>query len=266
MLTTKTKNTLRIALATALATTLVACEGNKPTMKARPPVTETAPTPEVTPPVAVTPPPATPAVTPETTKVEPLVVEAGRDDKPLDALAGARKALDEGELDQAFERASVAVRETPKRSAAWNTLGRVQLRQGKRKDAIASFEQAVELNPRNPYAHNNLGLALIYDKQYEEAVEALEQAVELEPVKAYMWNNLGMAYEQLDRLDDARDAYTKAAEMESDRARDSLARLEGVQSVIRTARAEPDVKVLPGDSADKTDKPGAEIEPPTVTQ
>ena len=113
---------------------------------------------------------------------------------------------------------------------------------GKRKDAIASFEKAVELNPKNSYAQNNLGLALIYDKRFEEAVDALEQAVELEPVEAYMWNNLGMAYEQLDRLEEARDAYSKAVEMESDLARESLARLEGVKSVIRTAKVDTENK------------------------
>ena len=53
-----------------------------------------------------------------------------------------------------------------------------------------------------------------------------------------MWNNLAMAYEQLDRLDDARDAYEKAVAMDSDRAAASLSRLEGVKSVIRTARAD----------------------------
>jgi Flp pilus assembly protein TadD len=109
---------------------------------------------------------------------------------------------------------------------------------GKRRSAIESFESAVELNPRNSYARNNLGLALIYDKQFEAAVDSLEQAVELEPVEGYMWNNLGMAYEQLDRLEDARGAYNKAVEMESDRARESLARLKGVESVIRTAHVD----------------------------
>jgi tetratricopeptide (TPR) repeat protein len=81
-------------------------------------------------------------------------------------------------------------------------------------------------------------LALIYDKRFDDAVEELEQAVELEPVESYMWNNLGTAYEQLDRLDDARDAYGKAAEMKSDRGRESLARLKGVKTLLRTAKVE----------------------------
>ena len=189
-----------------------------------------------------------PVATPEV-KPEPIVVKAevkADDDKPIDTLTAARKMLDAGEVEKALALAKVAVRETPKRSAAWNVLGRVELRGGKRKDAIESFGKAVELNPKNAYAQNNLGLALIYDKQYDKAVDALEEAVDLAPLTSYMWNNLGMAYEQLDRLEDARDAYGKAATMESERARDSLTRLKGVESVIRTAKAEPATKVVPG--------------------
>jgi len=57
-----------------------------------------------------------------------------------------------------------------------------------------------------------------------------------------MWNNLGMAYEQVDRLDDARVAYGNAVEMNSDLARESLTRLEGVKSVIRTAKVDTENK------------------------
>ena len=135
----------------------------------------------------------------------PVTVENDDDGpRPADALAAAREMLDDKEYDKALKLANIAVKRMPKRSGAWNTLGRVQLQMGKRKDAIASFEKAVDLNPKNSYARNNLGLALIYDKRFEEAADMLEQAVELEPVEAYMWNNLGMAYEQLDRLEDAR--------------------------------------------------------------
>jgi tetratricopeptide (TPR) repeat protein len=240
-LTTQTLGTtLRLSLAVALAGALAACEDVPPAPKARPPVSEAQPETKPTP---VTPPAPTVA-TPEV-KAEPVVVKA-EDDKPIDTLTAARKMLDAGEVEKALALAKVAVREAPNLSAAWNVLGRVELRGGKRKDAIESFEKAVELNPRNAYAQNNLGLALIYDKQYDKAVDALEEAVDLAPVTAYMWNNLGMAYEQLDRLEDARDAYGKAATMESEHARDSLTRLKGVESVIRTAKAEPETKVVPG--------------------
>ena len=232
----------RILVAITLATTVVACEdvpSSNPTPKPSPVVSADPPKP------SELPPPPTVAILPPKPNVE---ADAGNEKRsvateddtqePIDALTGARKRLTDGDTDGALKLAKVAVLRTPKRSSAWNTLGRVQLQMGKRKDAIGSFEKAVELNPHSSYAQNNLGLALIYEKRFDQAVDALEQAVELEPVEAYMWNNLGMAYEQLDRLEEARDAYGKAVEMESDHARDSLARLKGVQSVIRTARAE----------------------------
>ncbi len=71
-----------------------------------------------------------------------------------------------------------------------------------------------------------------------------------------MWNNLGMAYEQLDRLDDARDAYDKAVAMNSDRAGASLSRLEGVKSVIRTAKVDAPLPMEKSAPADNDSKDG----------
>ena len=233
-----------------------------PAPKPRSAVLEAPPAPVTTPPPAVPPPVAAPEVKPT-----PAVAQTKEgEEKPLDALTAVRKLLDEGEVGKALELGKLAVREMPRRSAAWNVLpGRAELRSGKRQDAIESFEKAVELNPKNAYAFNNLGLALIYDKQYEQAADALEEAVELEPVTPYMWNNLGMAYEQLDRLEDARDAYAKAAALDSERARGSLARLKGVDSVMRTAKAEPAPTVVPG-TPDGVTTGAKDKEPPIVTQ
>jgi len=246
MLSSRTTK-IRFSLAAALAATLGACDDVPPPAKQRPPIVAEPPRPEALP---VPPAPmsevAKPTSPPEATKTgvpdgKKAVADGDSetdDVKPREAIGTARKMLEAGKLDGALRFANLAVRRTPSRSAAWNVLGRVQLQMGKREEAIASFGKAVELNPRSSYAQNNLGLALLYNKQFGDAVDTLEQAVELEPVEAYMWNNLGMAYEQLDRLEEARDAYDKAAAMESERARDSLARLDGVKTVFRTARAD----------------------------
>jgi Flp pilus assembly protein TadD len=198
------------------------------------------PVPEPVLPPSVTPPkPSAEAqVVKEIAKENDLDDDVIEDAKPADAIAGARKRLEAGDVEGAFKFAKVGVTKSPKRSAAWNTLGRVQLQMGKRKDAITSFEKAVELNPRNSFAQNNLGLALIYESNYQGAVDALELAVDAEPVEGYMWNNLGIAYEHLDRLDEARGAYAKAAELDNDRGRESFARLEGVKTIMRTAKVE----------------------------
>lgn len=167
-------------------------------------------------------------------------------------MTSTREALAAADTDRALKLAAKAVQKGPKRSSAWNLLGRAQLQAGKRKLAITSFEKAIELNATNSYAQNNLGLTLIYEGRYDDAIEALEAATEHAPVEAYMWNNLGMAYEHVDRLDDAREAYDKGAEMDSDNARESLARLAGVKSVIRTAKVDstPKKPVKDGDQKD----------------
>ena len=237
-------STIRIFTAVAMTATLAACNDitSTPPTKAREVATQPSTLVEAPKPIEAPPlPAALPTPPAVTTAVATETVEDDDDSlKPGDALGAARKLLDEDKPERAFKMATLAVTRMPKRSAAWNTLGRTQMRLGKRADAIASFEKAVELNDKSSYAKNNLGLALIYDKRFEEAVDVLEQAVELEPVTAYMWNNLGMAYEQLDRLEEARESYGKAADMDNGRARDSLARLLGVKSVIKTAKVDTD--------------------------
>ncbi len=196
-----------------------------------------------------------PKITPDIKKEEPIVKkdkvtitseDSDSDDNETatlaDLLSRTRKALADAETERALKLAARAVQKAPKRSSAWNLLGRAQLQAGKRKLAIESFEKAVELNASNSYAQNNLGLTLIYERRYADAVEALEVAVEHEPVEGFMWNNLGMAYEHVDRLDDAREAYRKAAELENDNASGSLARLQGVKSVVRTAKVDSEPK------------------------
>jgi Tfp pilus assembly protein PilF len=212
-----------------------------------PPVVAEAPkTPEPAP--VASPPPSMPDVKAEVKKEEPIVKKAvTKEDDDSDAiengtltelLTRTREALSAGETDRALKLAATAVKKAPKRSAGWNLLGRAQLQAGKRKLALSSFEKAVELNATNSYAQNNLGLTLIYEGKYDEAIDALEAATEHEPVEGFMWNNLGIAYEHVDRLDDAREAFRKGADMENDNARESLARLAGVKSVMITAKVD----------------------------
>jgi predicted negative regulator of RcsB-dependent stress response len=258
-------NTLRItklSMVLTLAAGLTACDDlPQPPHKVATPIAAEPVQPA--PPVAMPTPTPTPMpTTGEQPKSHPTVAVKDDDDdddqkiEPSKALEGARKLLADGKGEGALRLANIAVLRTPKRSGAWNVLGRAQLATGKRQDAITSFEKAVELNPESSYARNNLGLALIYDKRYEQAVDSLEQAVELEPVEAYMWNNLGMAYEQLDRLDDARDAYDKAVAMESDRADGNLSRLKGVKTVIRTAKVDTPPKMEKPAPTDTESKDG----------
>jgi Flp pilus assembly protein TadD len=226
------------SFAIASALTLSACEDSPAPRHTEVKAPVTTPAPVATPAPQPKPEPVVTAKTePKPTAVEDNT-DGGDDDTGIDIVKDAREALDGNEIDRGMKLAKVAVKRQPKRSAAWNTLGRAQLKKGERKNAIESFKQAVELNPSSSYAQNNLGLALIYDGKYADAVDALEEATQLEPVEGYMFNNLGMAYEHLDRLEEARDAYRQAFELDAANAKDNLARLEGVKSVFRTAKNE----------------------------
>jgi Flp pilus assembly protein TadD len=249
--------TMMAFLGGAAALTLVACEEVDPP-KPKPMVTHVAAV-EAPKPATVSTPLPVEEKKVETKKVEtpePVAeVDVSKlDDKQL--LEETRKAIDGGELAYAVKLGQAAVAKMPHRSAAWNVLGRAQLKSGMRKEAIESFEKATDANPESSYAQNNLGLALIYDGRYEDAVDALEEATELTPVTGYMWNNLGMAYEHLDRLEEARDAYRKAAALDAPFASKNLARLEGVKT-IKTAKIDTV-------GSDVTPKGGSEVKPPAV--
>jgi Flp pilus assembly protein TadD len=266
--------TLKALTLLTLSTGLVACDDiSKETPKPQPTPTLVGETPKAiavpVPPPTVAATTAAPKLTPDIEKEEPIAKknkvtvtddDSDSDDNETatlaDLLSRTRKALADAETEHALKLAGLAVKKAPKRSSAWNLLGRAQLQAGKRKLAIESFEKAVELNASNSYAQNNLGLTLIYEGRYADAVEALEVAVEHEPVEGFMWNNLGMAYEHVDRLDDAREAYRKAGEMENDNARESLARLQGVKSVIRTAKVDSEPKHEPKNGDKGADKNG----------
>ena len=226
-----------------------ACEEMDPGESRKPAPVVSTQVPTVTAPVVKAPEPvkvAEPSQKPIDESQPPTPSDDSVGNKKVDELlSGARTALTDGDFDRATKLAHAAQLKAPHRAGVYNVLGRIALKKGARKDAIAQFEKAIEENPRSSYAHNNLGLALIYDGRFDDAADELEEATELEPVEGYMWNNLGMAYEHLDRLDDARDAYRKAAELENGRSGDNLARLVGVKSV-RTAKADT-LKAAPDD-------------------
>jgi hypothetical protein len=113
---------------------LSACEETMPPPKAAPIVIKME-TPKVETPKIETPKIETPKVETPTAKVEEVDQTGDEEMKPMEAVDAARDALSSGELDRALKMAKVGVLKAPKRSAAWNTLGRVQLARGERKSA-----------------------------------------------------------------------------------------------------------------------------------
>ena len=127
--------------------------------------------------------------------------------------------------------AKKATKLSPKSSAAWNTLGRVERSRYRYDQAREAFSTAIDLNEDNIYAWNNLGLTLLELGLFQEAVNALEEATSRGKPSGYMWNNLGIAYEHLDMLDEARVAYEQGGVAGSVAAKASRKRLEGVNTI-----------------------------------
>lgn len=135
----------------------------------------------------------------------------------------------------ARKHAELAVKLEPARSRAWNTLGRVELMEGKLAAAAKAFIEATKRHEKNIYAWNNLGLVRIKQHKYANAVEALEKATAGDKPKAYMFNNLGIALERLDRIDEALVAYKSGLALGSGVAGQNFVRLEKDLDIEETA-------------------------------
>ncbi len=150
----------------------------------------------------------------------------------------ARLFIAMGEKGLAIKSANKAVKLAPESSQAFNTLGRAELARFNYDNAIVAFRQATELNADNTWAWNNLGFTHLQLKHYQDAIEALETATAKKDAAGYMFNNLGIAYEQLDKLDEAREAFESGGKLGSVEAKASRKRLDGVDTIVRTATAE----------------------------
>lgn len=167
-------------------------------------------------------------------KVEP--------EKPGPRIALADLFIRQREPKLAREHAELAVKLAPKLSRAWNTLGRVELAEGKLPAAENAFVEATQRNESNIYAWNNLGLVRIKRHNYAEAVEALERATAGEKPEAYMLNNLGIALERLGVVDEALAAYKRGLGLGSGVAGQNFVRLERELELEETAEHIPTVE------------------------
>jgi len=65
--------------------------------------------------------------------------------------------------------------------SAYNALGYVYSRQGKRQEAVAAFRRAAELAPRDPTIRRNLALAYHDAGLDQQAIQELQVAINLAP-------------------------------------------------------------------------------------
>lgn len=81
----------------------------------------------------------------------------------------------------------------PEAAEAWNTLGTVHDKMGRRKQAQAAYLRALAIDPGLDYVHSNLCFSYLQDADFERAIYHGEQATRLNPSSAVAHNNLGLA-------------------------------------------------------------------------
>lgn len=95
------------------------------------------------------------------------------------------------------------VEKAPDNPRAYNSLGMLDLQEGKRASAMKHFLQSVRLAPTYGVAHGNIGGMLAQDGRYAEAIKHLTLATKYPPPNAEAHNNLANVLLQEGRFDDA---------------------------------------------------------------
>jgi tetratricopeptide (TPR) repeat protein len=154
------------------------------------------------------------------------------------AFQRGEKALEAGQLDEAAQAYTEALKATPNYAEALNGLGSVLFRQGKRADAMAKFQAAIAADPGMKLAYFNLGYAARKNGDFVVAAQAYETYVKLDPSDPDGYYGLGESYRgQGVRPDLAIKAYETYISLENrpseqrfvDKAKEYVAQLKGQQ-------------------------------------
>ncbi|HVP64262.1 MAG TPA: tetratricopeptide repeat protein [candidate division Zixibacteria bacterium] len=106
-------------------------------------------------------------------------------------------------FDKAEQHFRNAVKEYPKYSSAWNSLGSIRIRENDIAGGEDCFRHALEANPNNVYAARNLARLLIDKHNPKEAEELMKRAVLADPNNPESLTILAYAELQNGEFDDA---------------------------------------------------------------
>jgi hypothetical protein len=114
-------------------------------------------------------------------------------DNFLANLSIAPQLLKRGQIEQAVQRYSEAVRIKPDDTISLNGLGVALCYAGKVDQAIVYYERSLLIQPRDADAHNNLGIALCWQGKFDLGIEHFKKALQIDPQLTDAKNNLFMA-------------------------------------------------------------------------
>jgi len=140
-----------------------------------------------------------------------------------------RVQLDQGRPKDALVRVNAALALDSSSGETYRLLGRVRSALNQPNEAVAAYRLALSHDPKDVWSMNNLGLILIQQGSYEESLGPLALAVQLDSSVATFQNNLGIALEHTGRFTLATQAFKSAVAADEGytKAKLSLGRVEG---------------------------------------
>jgi len=141
----------------------------------------------------------------------------------------ARVNLEQGRARDARDRLIEALEIDSSSGETYRLMGRVRSAMNQPNEAIAAYRVALAKDPTDVWSMNNMGLVMIQQGKNEEALGPLARAVQLDSTVAVFQNNLGIALEHTGRFALATQAYKAAVAVDGGytKAKLSLARVEG---------------------------------------
>ena len=144
-----------------------------------------------------------------------------------DHLQGVADAVGAGDLAQAFELASAAVRNGERHPAFHNARAIWFQNQGRFPEALAEYHRALEMTPRDPLLLNAIGMCYVSAGQVADAISAFDSAIAADPNSAETHFRKGWVLANSHDNKGARRAYERALELRPDYT-DALAGLASV--------------------------------------
>ena len=109
-----------------------------------------------------------------------------------------------------------AVRQDPRRPAAYVDRGVARVRLGRVREAIGDYDRAIALDPADPATYFNRGNALVTAGLYGPAIEDFSRAIQLSPIFARGYFNRGSTFALAGQPDAARSDWRHAIQIERD--------------------------------------------------